>query len=117
VRRPDLSLIHAYRQTALAAKPQHCAGVSLCLCSRFPLEPRNFDVVVSNCVVNLSVYKPAVPKGSFDLLKPGGRVLISPMSIATGSFLRRCVPILCSTACLFAAQVSQNGKLKSMAGR
>lgn len=36
------------------------------------LEPGSFDVVVSNCVVNLSVDKPAVLKGVFDLLKPGG---------------------------------------------
>lgn len=36
------------------------------------LEPASFDVIVSNCVVNLSVDKPAVLKGVFDLLKPGG---------------------------------------------
>lgn len=36
------------------------------------LEPASFDVVVSNCVVNLSVDKPAVLRGVFDLLKPGG---------------------------------------------
>lgn len=36
------------------------------------LEPESFDVVVSNCVVNLSVDKPAVLGGVFDLLKPGG---------------------------------------------
>jgi len=36
------------------------------------LEPASFDVIVSNCVVNLSIDKPAVLKGVFDLLKPGG---------------------------------------------
>jgi arsenite methyltransferase len=36
------------------------------------LERGSFDVVVSNCVVNLSVDKPAVLKGVFDLLKSGG---------------------------------------------
>lgn len=36
------------------------------------LKPASFDVVISNCVVNLSVDKPAVLKGVFDLLKPGG---------------------------------------------
>ncbi|MGB5083507.1 MAG: methyltransferase domain-containing protein, partial [Methylocystis silviterrae] len=35
------------------------------------LEP-GFDVVVSNCVVNLSIDKLAVLEGVFDLLKPGG---------------------------------------------
>lgn len=36
------------------------------------LEPGSFDVVVSNCVVNLSIDKTAVLKAVFDLLKPGG---------------------------------------------
>ena len=36
------------------------------------MEPASFDVIVSNCVVNLSIDKPAVFKGVFDLLKPGG---------------------------------------------
>ncbi len=38
------------------------------------LEPQSFDVVVSNCVINLSVDKPAVLRGAFDLLKPGGEL-------------------------------------------
>ncbi len=38
------------------------------------LEPRSFDVVVSNCVINLSVDKAAVLRGAFDLLKPGGEL-------------------------------------------
>ncbi len=43
------------------------------------LEPRSFDVIVSNCVVNLSVDKPAVLKGVFDLLKPGGEFYFADM--------------------------------------
>ena len=35
---------------------------------------QSFDVVVSNCVINLSVDKPAVLRGAFDLLKPGGEL-------------------------------------------
>lgn len=38
------------------------------------LAPQSFDVVVSNCVINLSVDKPAVLRGAFDLLKPGGEL-------------------------------------------
>src|SRR6185437_11268686 len=38
------------------------------------LEPQSFDVVVSNCVINLSVDKPAVLRGAFELLKPGGEL-------------------------------------------
>ena len=39
-----------------------------------PLEPGSFDVVVSNCVLNLSVDKPAVLQGVRRLLKPGGEL-------------------------------------------
>jgi SAM-dependent methyltransferase len=38
------------------------------------LEPQSFDVIVSNCVINLSVDKAAVLRGAFDLLKPGGEL-------------------------------------------
>ncbi len=38
------------------------------------LEPQSFDVIVSNCVINLSVDKSAVLRGAFDLLKPGGEL-------------------------------------------
>jgi arsenite methyltransferase len=38
------------------------------------LAPASFDVVVSNCVINLSVDKPAVLRGAFNLLKPGGEL-------------------------------------------
>jgi SAM-dependent methyltransferase len=41
---------------------------------RLGLEPASFDVIVSNCVINLSVDKPAVLRGAFDLLKPGGEL-------------------------------------------
>lgn len=41
------------------------------------LEPASFDVVVSNCVVNLAQYKLAVLKGVYDLLKPGGEMYFS----------------------------------------
>jgi SAM-dependent methyltransferase len=41
------------------------------------LEPRSFDIVVSNCVVNLSPEKLAVLAGVGDLLKPGGELYFS----------------------------------------
>lgn len=41
------------------------------------LEPASFDVVISNCVINLSIDKPAVFKGAYDLLKPGGEFYFS----------------------------------------
>ena len=41
------------------------------------LAPESFDVIVSNCVINLSVDKQAVFRGAFRLLKPGGELYFS----------------------------------------
>ncbi|MCX2795765.1 methyltransferase domain-containing protein [Microbulbifer thermotolerans] len=41
------------------------------------LEPGSFDVIVSNCVVNLSPDKAAVLSGVYRLLKPGGEFYFS----------------------------------------
>ena len=41
------------------------------------LEPASFDVIVSNCVINLAEDKAAVLRGVFDLLKPGGEMYFS----------------------------------------
>jgi SAM-dependent methyltransferase len=38
------------------------------------LEPESFDVIVSNCVINLSPDKAAVLRGAHRLLKPGGEL-------------------------------------------
>lgn len=41
------------------------------------LEPNSFDVIVSNCVINLSPDKDAVLRGAHRLLKPGGELYFS----------------------------------------
>jgi len=41
------------------------------------LEPGSFDIIVSNCVINLATDKLAVLQGVFDLLKPGGEMYFS----------------------------------------
>ncbi|HGG06436.1 MAG TPA: methyltransferase domain-containing protein [Aliiroseovarius sp.] len=41
------------------------------------LEPGSFDIIVSNCVLNLAMDKPAVLRGVFNLLKPGGEMYFS----------------------------------------
>ncbi len=38
------------------------------------LEPGSFDVIVSNCVINLCMDKPAVLRGAYNLLKQGGEL-------------------------------------------
>lgn len=39
-----------------------------------PLDTASFDVIVSNCVINLSPDKEAVLRGAYRLLKPGGEI-------------------------------------------
>jgi arsenite methyltransferase len=41
------------------------------------LAPESFDVIVSNCVINLSIDKPAVFREAHRLLKPGGELYFS----------------------------------------
>jgi SAM-dependent methyltransferase len=42
-----------------------------------PLPADSVDVVISNCVINLSTDKPAVFAATYRVLKPGGRVGVS----------------------------------------
>jgi SAM-dependent methyltransferase len=42
-----------------------------------PLEDESVDVVISNCVINLSADKPAVLSEMYRVLRPGGRIGIS----------------------------------------
>jgi len=68
-----LALARANAETAQARNVHFLKGII----EAIPLPAESVDVVISNCVLNLSTDKPAVLREIARVLKPGGRVGIS----------------------------------------
>ena len=64
------------RHNAAAAKAQNVEFLKGTI-EEIPLPSDSVDVVISNCVINLSTDKPAVFGEMFRVLRPGGRVGVS----------------------------------------
>ncbi|HEX5493169.1 MAG TPA: arsenite methyltransferase [Mycobacteriales bacterium] len=73
-----LALARANAERAGAANVEFVKGTI----EDIPLPDASIDVVISNCVVNLSVDKPAVFAGLARVLRPGGRIGISDVVAA-----------------------------------
>jgi len=73
----DGAALAAFGKLALFGDRASEAESLLTLAAKDPLPAASIDVVISNCVINLSADKPAVMAEMARVLRPGGRVGIS----------------------------------------
>ncbi|MGO8862068.1 MAG: arsenite methyltransferase [Acidimicrobiales bacterium] len=77
-----------------------------------PLPDETVDVVISNCVVNLSPDKDAVVREAFRVLKPGGRLAISDIVLRRPLSERTRALIGLWTGCVAGALVDEDYQAK-----
>jgi arsenite methyltransferase len=84
---------------------------------RLPVDDQAVDVILSNCVINLSTDKRQVFQEAFRVLKPGGRLAISDV-VANGALPAhiRNDPDLYSACAAGAATISELTELMEQAG-
>jgi arsenite methyltransferase len=70
-----------------------------------PLPDNSVDVIISNCVINLSSDKDQVLREAFRVLKPGGRFAVSDM-VVTGSLPEAIMNDLTAWSCCVSGSLS-----------
>ena len=83
------------------------------LIEELPAEDHSVDVVISNCVINLSPDKPAVLREAFRVLRPGGRFVVSDI-VTKGEMLARFRELADSWAACVAGAPTVDGYLETL---
>jgi SAM-dependent methyltransferase len=95
----------------------HHVNFQLAEIEHLPLPSASFDVIISNCVINLSPNKELVFQEAYRVLKPGGRLAISDVFalVDLPEFIRK-DPNLISACIAGAIPVEQLRKILSTTG-